>query len=68
MSSENVQSAVRMLEIWVWPTSPLITEPKIVNGTELGEPLMAACRIAGCRALALEGTLELTPPLYRRGI
>ena len=32
MSSENVQLTVRMLEIWVWPTSPLITEPKIELG------------------------------------
>lgn len=32
MSSENVQLTVRMLEIWVWPTSPLIAEPKIELG------------------------------------
>ena len=32
MSTENVQLTVRMIEIRVWPTSPLITEPKIELG------------------------------------
>lgn len=32
MLGESVQPAVRKSEIWVWPTSSPITEPKIVRG------------------------------------
>ena len=64
MLGESVQPAVRKSEIWVWPTSSPITEPKIVRGA--GFAFDNSLQDYRLQSTDLGRDLgEPTPPLYR---
>ena len=68
MSGENVQLTVRMLEMWVWPTSPLITEPKIELGqNRAGGAFDSSLQDYGLQSAGLDGNLGAHFSLVQKG-